>query len=90
VTFPQNGFEVPTPVASVEVAIRAVLSDLENQLRALYGQRLVRLVLFGSQARGDADEGSDIDVLVVLGGPVDAYRTVHHSHARRAGQAARS
>jgi predicted nucleotidyltransferase len=26
--------------------------------------------LFGSQARGDADEGSDVDVLVVLHGEV--------------------
>lgn len=30
------------------------------------------VVLFGSQARGDAVEGSDIDVLVVLTGDVDA------------------
>ncbi|MCA1668755.1 MAG: nucleotidyltransferase domain-containing protein [Thermomicrobia bacterium] len=33
--------------------------------------RLKRLVLFGSQARGAAEPGSDIDVLVVLAGPVD-------------------
>jgi predicted nucleotidyltransferase len=37
----------------------------------VYGERLVRLVLFGSQARGDAEPGSDIDVLVVLKGPVE-------------------
>jgi predicted nucleotidyltransferase len=30
----------------------------------------VSLVLYGSQARGDAEQGSDIDVLVVLEGPV--------------------
>jgi predicted nucleotidyltransferase len=29
------------------------------------------MVLFGSQARGDAEPGSDIDVLVVLKGPVN-------------------
>lgn len=28
------------------------------------------MVLYGSQARGDAEPGSDIDVLVVLAGPV--------------------
>jgi predicted nucleotidyltransferase len=37
---------------------------------AIYGERLVRLVLFGSQARGDTEPGSDIDVLVVLQGIV--------------------
>ncbi|MHB0979666.1 MAG: nucleotidyltransferase family protein [Thermoleophilia bacterium] len=63
----------------MEAAIRAILSDLEIELRALYGPRLVRLVLFGSQARGDADEGSDIDVLVVLGGPVDAWEEIERS-----------
>jgi predicted nucleotidyltransferase len=29
------------------------------------------MVLYGSQARGDAEEGSDIDVLCVLKGPFD-------------------
>lgn len=40
-------------------------------LAACYGERLKQLVLFGSQARGDADPESDIDLLVVLAGPVD-------------------
>jgi len=35
-------------------------------LRELYGDRLERVLLFGSQARGDAEPGSDIDLLVVL------------------------
>ena len=46
-----------------------ILRELRQALEALYGERLVHLVLFGSQARGDAEPGSDIDVLVVLKGP---------------------
>lgn len=63
----------------MDLATRAVLSNLEGELHALYGPQLVRLVLFGSQARGDADEGSDIDVLVVLSGPVDAWEEIERT-----------
>ena len=44
----------------------AFLPDLRARLAALYGDRLVRVVLFGSYARGEATEDSDVDVLVVL------------------------
>ncbi len=50
--------------------IQTILTDLRRRFEALYGERLARIVLFGSQARGDAELGSDIDVLVVLKGPV--------------------
>ena len=50
--------------------LKTILSELRRRFEALYGERLVRMVLFGSQARGDADDGSDIDVLVVLRGLV--------------------
>ena len=49
------------------------LPALRRRLDALYGDRLVRAVLFGSYARGEATEESDVDVLVVLGGEVDAW-----------------
>jgi predicted nucleotidyltransferase len=48
-----------------------ILAELRGKLEELYGPRLVRLVLFGSHARGDAEPGSDIDVLVVLRGDVN-------------------
>jgi len=50
--------------------LRVILGELHRRFEALYGERLVRMVLFGSQARGDAEPGSDIDVLVVLKGTV--------------------
>ena len=45
-------------------------SELKQSFQTEPGDRLVKMVLFGSQARGDAEAGSDIDVLVVLQGEV--------------------
>jgi len=52
-------------------SLEDILDALRRGLGALYKVRLVRLVLFGSCARGEGTDGSDIDVLVVLDGPVD-------------------
>ena len=51
--------------------VKRILSELRQELERLYGDRLSRLILFGSQARGDAEEWSDIDVLVVLKGHLE-------------------
>ncbi len=46
--------------------LRTILTELRRRLEALYGERLVQMVLFGSRARGDAKPDSDVDVLIVL------------------------
>jgi len=51
-------------------SVQDVLSELRAGLSRIYGSRLERLLLFGSQARGDSQPSSDVDVLVVLSGPV--------------------
>jgi predicted nucleotidyltransferase len=45
---------------------RAGLVALVDRLRQRYGDDLLRVVLFGSKARGDFDDESDLDVLVVV------------------------
>jgi predicted nucleotidyltransferase len=47
-----------------------ILAELRLRFDALYGERLVQMIFFGSHARGDAEPGSDIDVLIVLKDPV--------------------
>ena len=55
----------------MNVTLSPILSRLKQELTDLYGDRLLHLTLFGSQARGDAEFGSDIDILVVLKSPVN-------------------
>ncbi len=48
----------------------AFLSKAKARLQVAFGARFRGLVLFGSEARGDARPDSDIDLLVLLQGPV--------------------
>jgi len=45
-----------------------LLRDSRDYLRAEYG--VSRIGLFGSVARGEADESSDVDIIVEFGRPV--------------------
>jgi uncharacterized protein len=43
-----------------------ILKRFRTALNEMYGDRLERVVLFGSRARGDADEEPDYDIAVFL------------------------
>jgi len=43
-----------------------IMSELKRHLIKNYGDSVKDVILFGSQARGDSDEYSDYDVLIVL------------------------
>ena len=51
--------------------IHNLLSELHSELQKSYGDRLVKLVLYGSHARGEANSDSDVDIMVVLKPPVN-------------------
>lgn len=49
--------------------LTVIIAQLRQALERMYGEQLVKIVLFGSQARGDARPDSDIDILIVLERP---------------------
>ncbi|MBX3226184.1 MAG: nucleotidyltransferase domain-containing protein [Labilithrix sp.] len=58
-------------------SLRGPLEQYRELLRGMFGERLRDVRLFGSYARGEAHEDSDVDVLVVIDGltPAEHWRT---------------
>jgi len=50
--------------------IKNVLEEFKEEIGKLYGTRLKEVILYGSWARGDATDESDIDLLIVLEGKI--------------------
>lgn len=53
-----------------------ILRKCRDGLKAMYGDRFKGVILYGSSARGDDTAESDIDLLVLLEGPVDVVAEV--------------
>ena len=64
---------MPKAAPPISADLRGTLSEATEALRRMYGDRLNHLILYGSEARGEAGPESDVDVLVVLDGPVNLY-----------------
>jgi uncharacterized protein len=58
----QSGIEDPV--------LRSALRELDCRLRERLGRRYIKLMLFGSRARGDNAPESDADVAVILRGRI--------------------
>lgn len=54
----------PQPLTAEQLT--ALSADVKKALTDLYGDRLDRVILYGSYARGDFHADSDVDYLVVL------------------------
>ena len=61
---------------AMDEKLQTILAELREKLQAQYGERLVNVILFGSQARGDATPESDIDVMIVLKGEVNPFAEI--------------
>ncbi|ADB38864.1 nucleotidyltransferase domain-containing protein [Spirosoma linguale] len=50
----------------INPAIEPIVREFKAALQDLYGDRLGDVVLYGSYARGDYDDESDIDLMILL------------------------
>lgn len=66
-----------------EQTLRATLVPVVDALRSALGEQLIAVVLFGSRARGEADETSDWDVLLIAE-DLPAGRLKRHFALKRA------
>ena len=46
--------------------LQIVLSKVREESKHIYGNKLDRIILYGSYARGDNTEESDIDIMILL------------------------
>ena len=46
--------------------IKTILEEVKKSLIGIYGNRLKGIILYGSYARGDFTDGSDIDIIILL------------------------
>ena len=51
-----------------KLRLRKILNKLQSEFSRILDEKLDTILLFGSQARGDARVGSDIDILVIING----------------------
>ena len=72
-----------TSVVDLQPVSDPVLKSYRDDLRRVLGSRLKELWLFGSRARGDHDENSDYDLVVVAEGELrDTRSTVADANYR--------
>jgi len=56
--------------------IQVIAEKLKQEFKQIYQKKFSKLILFGSQARGDAQPDSDIDILVVLKGELNPVEEI--------------
>ena len=58
-------------VREIPHRVQKILKETRNELQKIYSDRLKEIILFGSYARGDFMNDSDIDIILLLEGVKD-------------------
>lgn len=64
---------------TVPARIRKLMKELKQGLAQIYGGNLKAVYLYGSYARGDYRDGSDVDVMILLKDYRNYWRELHRS-----------
>ena len=51
--------------------VERILKEIKRYLKERYGNKIKKVILYGSYARGEATEDSDVDVLIVVSDDLD-------------------
>jgi predicted nucleotidyltransferase len=52
-----------------KMTLNQILSLTSDELKRIYGKSLIQIILYGSYARNDYDDSSDIDVAILVDQP---------------------
>lgn len=64
--------------------LQIVLNAVRDASKQLYGDKLNKIILFGSYARGDNTEESDIDIMIILNCDVEDVKKLRSLTAEMA------
>lgn len=56
------------------VTIRELVYEFAKNMRQLFGEQLSRIIVYGSYARGDYTNASDVDIMILVKIPEDQIR----------------
>jgi predicted nucleotidyltransferase len=62
-----------TLVKKTKSEITSLVLDFSEHVHEIYGELLDKVIVFGSCARGDYDEESDIDIMILIDGNEEEF-----------------
>jgi len=69
--------------AKTEIELKQILDELIQNSIPIFDKKLKRVILFGSYARGDYDEESDIDVMFLIDDEAKILSSKYRKPVRR-------